>query len=81
MTLFDIYQQQAAYVRDSGFSVVVCESMETVAIEGADSEGFFLEGSEAAAFIAEARDVWNKSGYLYLEDVFLAHAKPYIDAI
>jgi len=81
MTLTEIYEENAAYVRRSGFTVKVDTLHSTVAIEDADGEGFFLQGDEAGDYINEFEAVWNEAGDLGYIEAYYGHAKQYIDSL
>ncbi len=81
LTLVPILEEFARYVRDSGFTVTVDEPFDTVAIDGPDGRGFFLQDAEAAKYIKEARADWENAGELSLDDAFTGHAKSYVDAL
>ena len=80
-TLTEIYRKNSKYVRRSGFTVEVCESMPYVSIEDEDEEGFFLQGDDAEKYIAESRKIWTKCRILSLDDAFYGHAKQFIDCL
>lgn len=63
---------RTVHERGDGFSVNVDESYAEVSItdEEGVQEDIFLQGDEAAKFIAEAEDLWNKTGYVWKDDAF-----------
>lgn len=82
LTLAEIYQDMATYVRSSGFHVTIWESLGHVLIAGDErGEDIFLQNDEGYEYIEEARNVWEKAGDLGLEDAFTGHAKQYIDSL
>jgi len=81
-TLTQIYKRQAAYVRNSGFTVTVDEKYCYVVIENKETEQcYFLQGDEGYAYIDEYRDIWEKAGDLLMCDAIYGHAQQYIDCL
>ncbi|MCY1367025.1 hypothetical protein D9M71_510010 [compost metagenome] len=81
MTLTEIYKENAAYVRRSGYVVRVDEPFSWVAIEDGEGADVFLEGAIAEEFIAGARRAWEEAGGLTLEDAFYGHAKSWVEVL
>jgi len=83
-TLVQIIENNAQYVRDSGYQVEINRSMETVSIQHDtpyDEMSVFLQGHEADNFINEADTLWNDAQHVSLDDCLCSVAKQYIDNI
>lgn len=78
--LRDIYRQQIDYCRNSGIEVTTDSPYSTVAIAIPDTDGVFMQGDEADAFIAEVERLWeDESLDLTMEEAELIAAYPYAD--
>lgn len=76
----DILSALAEYVENSGFDVIVNESMGWVDITDG-WEGIHLEGQDAQAYIDGCKEIWEQCGDVGLETVYLSQAKAYIDCL
>lgn len=74
-----ILRDQLAYVVNSGISVDMNSSFSTVSINCPESDGIFLHGDEADAFIDQARKLSESYTEETLHDCALIVAYPYAD--
>lgn len=83
MELKNILEQQAEYVRLSGFTVKTDSAYCTVAMDNEKTgEGWFLQGEEAEAFIDEAEALWNNpESQVGMDICEQSIAKQYIDCM
>lgn len=81
-TLESIIHNQAEYVRNSGFEVVVDTRLDTVSItheSGEEDMQIFLQGSDGARFIRKAKEIWEDIETITEDDSFYAEAKQYVE--
>jgi len=88
MTLIEIYEQQAKYVRDSGYIVAVNSPFSWVSIKPSnpnnppdDKDEIFLQGDEADTFINGVEEMWEAVQHMDREAVELAYAYPYLECL
>lgn len=83
LTLTEICEQQAQFVRNSNVIVEVDERMPTVDIheEGDPENGVFLQGDDAENFVREFRRTWHEAQTLGLDDAIYAQAHQYLDLL
>ena len=82
MKLIDIIQNNAEFVKASGFTVDVQSNMDTVLIKhdsGDADQEVMLETDEGYQFIAEALKLFDELQDVTLEDVHFHLAKPYVE--
>lgn len=75
MKLSQIIRESAAYC--ANIDIEVDTAYETVAI----GEDIFLQGDDAAQFISEAHDLYNKARTVTMSDCYACVAKPYVDCL
>lgn len=68
-------------VHRSGVTVDSDSPMGTVAIDAPGSDGVFLQGDDADAFIAESRALWTRYPSLPSDVCNLATAEPYCELL
>lgn len=71
--------RRAARRMDGVISVDVDESFETVAIDWRDSDGVFMQGDDAAQFIAEASRHYEHAQYVSIDDCYAALGEQYYE--
>ena len=69
----------AQRMRDAGITVECDSVYSTVSIECPGTDGAFMQGDDADAFIAECRKLWNHYPSLPMDVCELALAEPYTD--
>jgi len=67
----------AQRMRDAGITVECDSGYSTVSIDAPGQESLFMQGDDAAAFIAECRKLWNRYPSLPMDVCELATAEPY----
>ena len=67
----------AQRMHDAGITVDTDSSYSTVSIDAPGQESIFMQGDDAAAFIAECRKLWNRYPSLPMDVCELALAEPY----
>ena len=75
--LCKVIRQQAEYLRD--ITIEVDEAFETVSITDDEGVDIFLQGEDAAEFIAEAEKLWNEAGGVTEDEAYASIAVPYVD--
>ena len=82
MEQIKIIRRNIEEVENSGITVQADNAYSTVSIEADGSEGIFLQGHEADAFIEEAKALYNNEALdLNMDEALLATAYPYIGII
>jgi len=74
-----IFRDAAQRMRDAGITVDTDSAYSTVSIECPGEESIFMQGDDAAAFIAECEKLWRRYPSLPMDVCELALAKPYTD--
>lgn len=80
-TFNNILQQQADYCRNSGITVSVNSRFEWVTITDDEGAEIFLQGDDAAQFIAEVKALENKYDEEPHMSILLVIAYPYADLL
>ena len=75
MKLDQIIREAAAYF--GNIYIEVDTAYETVAIGGS----VFMQGDDAAQFISEARDLYNKAQNVTMDECYACVAKPYVECL
>jgi uncharacterized protein with von Willebrand factor type A (vWA) domain len=86
MTLQEIVEQNAEFVKNSGYSININRRLQWVHIQhesGDEDLSIFLQGADAEQFINEYDNLADQPSldHVYLGDLQLATAKPYIESL